>query len=54
MPVSDTDNDRVLELNSRGDVLIVWGSSHKSDSQFIQPGGIALDGKGNRFVGDLD
>ncbi len=50
--IVDTDNSRVLKLNSEGSLVTQWGSEGSGNGQFSYPQGIAIDSVGNVYVAD--
>ena len=48
----DTDNYRVIKMNSDGRTLGAWGSVGKGDGKFVGPKDIVLDNRGYLFVLD--
>jgi tripartite motif-containing protein 71 len=51
--VADTNNSRIEEVDSDGNLLRTWGSFGTAEGQFRDPAGIALDASGNVYVADL-
>ncbi|HET7485864.1 MAG TPA: SMP-30/gluconolactonase/LRE family protein [Solirubrobacterales bacterium] len=52
--VVDTKNNRVQELNSKGEYLTKFGTSGTGNGQFKNPNGIAIDASGNLWVADTE
>jgi len=45
-------NDRIQKFDSNGKFLVKWGSSGKSNNQFLNPYDVAVDDAGNIYVAD--
>jgi len=52
--VTDIGNNRVQKFTSNGIFISQWGSLGSGESQFANPGRIAVDNSGNLFVADFD
>ncbi len=52
MYVSDFGNNRVEELNSKGEYVRVWGKEGTEHGQFKGPIGVTVDSSGNVWVAD--
>jgi len=50
--VTDPEGYRVMEFDSEGDLIRVWGELGESSSTFGLPAGIAVDGEGRVWVTD--
>lgn len=50
--IADTNNHRVLVVDSNGDYITEFGSAGTLDGQFLEPRGITVDGSGNILVAD--
>jgi YD repeat-containing protein len=50
--VTDTENNRVQEFNSKGEYLLKFGSKGTGNGQFEHPEGIAIDSSGNLWITD--
>jgi tripartite motif-containing protein 71 len=51
--VADTDNSRIEEVGSDGNLVRTWGSFGSGDGQLNNPAGVALDSSDNVYVADL-
>ncbi|MFZ1007734.1 MAG: hypothetical protein WAN65_12910, partial [Candidatus Sulfotelmatobacter sp.] len=50
--VADTGNDRIQELNSKGEYIRKFGSEGTGNGQFRSPAAIAIDSEGDVWVAD--
>ncbi|HEX4188141.1 MAG TPA: hypothetical protein VHY83_09605 [Solirubrobacteraceae bacterium] len=50
--VADTNNNRIVELASSGEVIGGWGSPGSADGRLRSPSGVAVDGAGSVYVLD--
>lgn len=48
----ETSPARILKFNSEGELLMTWGEMGNGPGQFMQPHALAMDSRGNLFVGD--
>lgn len=50
--LTDTGNDRIEELDSRGRLIASWGGRGSAPGRFESPDGLAVDAAGDVFVAD--
>jgi tripartite motif-containing protein 71 len=50
--IADTGNNRIEELNSKGEYVRAFGKKGSEPGQLSSPKGVAIDGNGNVWVGD--
>ena len=48
----DQGNDRIQKLTPSGKFIAQWGTTGVLPGQFLRPGSIAIDSKGNSYVTD--
>ena len=50
--ITDTDNNRVIKLNSQGEPTAAWENKGAGDGRLNEPWAVTIDGEGNIFAVD--
>jgi RHS repeat-associated protein len=51
--IADLGNDRIEQLNAKGEYVRTWGKEGSEHGQFQNPAGVAVDSSGNVWVADF-
>lgn len=54
MYITERSDDSIKKIDSKGDLLVAFGSEGEGRGQFDDPGGMAADREGNIYIADSD